>query len=1797
MITRPLHVDPLRPIPSRRRRAAVASVSLLLALFTTPSLQSASLIWDASPGGGGPHDGSGNWDTNTATWWNGSTDVAWTNANGDSAVLGATNGPGGTVSLPTGSPSIVVANITFNTNYNVGNSSGVLVLTNSPTLSTAASTSNNISPVITGTGFTKDGPGILVLNPSANNTYSGLTVVNNGILQVGGNDTRTYIGGDLQVNAAGTFRLTSGGSAGGVVPVTSTIIVNGGNVFGNVNGKYLYFNKLVLDNNGSITMPNPPPGSFYFNPTNTDARSGFIYANLYRSITNNLFKSTAGTVIVSNRPNTSSTDGYLVTMNAGTLIFDKSSQNANRLLNNGVLTLGGGSLVFSNGNTTVSPTSENPGTGGTMINPGASSVLGTNVASAGGNVTFGALNRKVGGTFDFSKVGSGSATTTTVNNNGILGAWATWFGSDWLAGTTFAAYSAYTTSSDSTTWLPANNVSLAGNPLANLGNTVINSLKLTAAATLSINPGNTLTLSSGGLLITGSGATAFSGGTLEGASGGDLVIIQNASADLTISSSLADNTTATSLTKSGSGKLILQGTNSMTGTNFLNGGIVEVSDLSLLAGGPLVINAGTLRYTGGSVASSRTMSLFGLGATLDVSSSGTTLTQSSAILGSGAAMGDFGGLTKIGAGTLVLTASNYFTGPTIVSNGVLVVNGTNAYNATTWNGGTVSVYGGTLSGGGKINGPVAIKNGGTISPGSSVGTLTLGTNLTLEAGSSGVFDVTNSPGSGDLVVVLGNLTVTNTTISLNVAGSPLAAGTYTLIQYSGTKSGSFNPTPVIASGSIDGSATIDGSTPGQINLVVSHDLVITTQPADTVTSTNAPVTFTVAVTGTAPVAYQWYFFGDNTNNPATTLTDATNASFIIPSAQGSNSGFYDVVITNNYSSVTSRFASLFVGNVAPIVTGPNSETVIAGNNATFSASVFGNPTPVLQWQTNGANVPGANGSSLTLTAVPYALNGTSVSIIASNVVNAVTNSATLTVIVTPAITTQPTNLVVNVGDTATFTTVASGIPAPALQWYKNGTAIAGATTTSLVIANAQGSDIASYSVTATNVAGLATSTNATLTVYSTTLAATTFAPLNGATSICLDTPLYITFNGSVSNVAAGKVRIYNSTNPTTPVDTIDLSQNTFFSGSYIVQPRTIGGVSLNSYPIIISGAQAAIYPHSGVLTNSQSYYVTIDSGVFVDGTGAYFAGITNSSVWQFTTKASGPVNPTNLVVAADGSGDFATVQGAADYVPNANSNYTVINIRNGTYTEIVRLNSKNNVTFRGQDRHQTVIAYANWNGINPSTSTRPMFGVLGGNDVAIENLTLTNSTPNATGNNQAEALFINTAKRFILYNADLDSYQDTLLVNQTGDQTYVQDSHIQGNTDFIWGQGTLYVTNAELMFMPYQSAQDYLTQARTPQFTNGFAFVNCRLVGANNSITNGYLGRDAGGTSFPYGNVAYINCTMDTNVVPPAGWALGSGTTLPETANLRFWEYQSVDLNNNPVNTSARASWSVQIDGATATNQVQNVTNWFGGWLPQLAPNILTQPANQTVNSGQTATLTVAATGIPAPNYQWLRSGTNVSGATSATLSIPNAQVSDSGTYSVLVSNGAGSVTSIAVTLTVNPPINTPPVFIAPIPNTNFAINVGVSLLVTNIAVDSDTPPQTLTYSLLGAPTNSSIVASNGVFSWRPLVSQNNTSNQVTVVVSDNGMPSMSATQSFSVTVNPLTQPQISSPQWNGSQFSLTINGQSGPDYAVQLSTNLINWQTVFTTNSPAMPFSWTDPNSGTYPAGFYRVVVGPPFP
>jgi hypothetical protein len=173
------------------------------------------------------------------------------------------------------------------------------------------------------------------------------------------------------------------------------------------------------------------------------------------------------------------------------------------------------------------------------------------------------------------------------------------------------------------------------------------------------------------------------------------------------------------------------------------------------------------------------------------------------------------------------------------------------------------------------------------------------------------------------------------------------------------------------------------------------------------------------------------------------------------------------------------------------------------------------------------------------------------------------------------------------------------------------------------------------------------------------------------------------------------------------------------------------------------------------------------------------------------------------------------------------------------------------------------------------------------------------------------------------------------------------------------------------------------------------------------------------------------------------------------------------------------------------------------------------------------------------------------------------------------------------------PILNTAPVLAA---IGNQTVNVGQIIAFTASATDTDLPPQTLTFNLPSAPANATL-STSGNFFWRPDVSQSGTTNFISLEVADNGTPALSATQNFAVVVAPLAPPSVSSATWGQGQFTFQVGGEAGPDYAVEGSTNLIDWSIQFVTNSPAMPFQWLDPNPATLPVQFYRIKAGPPLP
>jgi len=196
----------------------------------------------------------------------------------------------------------------------------------------------------------------------------------------------------------------------------------------------------------------------------------------------------------------------------------------------------------------------------------------------------------------------------------------------------------------------------------------------------------------------------------------------------------------------------------------------------------------------------------------------------------------------------------------------------------------------------------------------------------------------------------------------------------------------------------------------------------------------------------------------------------------------------------NGANVTGVNFTATAAAVAPtITTQPVNQAVTAGQTATFAVVAIGTAPLSYQWQKNGANIAGATSASYTTPATTTSDSGSTFAVVVSNTTGTVTSSAaTLTVnaaAVAPTITTQPANQTVTAGQTASFTAAASGTAPLNYQWQKNSVAIAGATSSSYTTpATASSDNGAQFAVLVSNTAGSATSSAATLTVNTASVA-------------------------------------------------------------------------------------------------------------------------------------------------------------------------------------------------------------------------------------------------------------------------------------------------------------------------------------------------------------------------------------------------------------------------------------------------------------------------------------------------------------------------------------------------------------------------------------------------------------------------------------------------------------------------------------------------------------------------------------
>ncbi|MEM7165378.1 MAG: immunoglobulin domain-containing protein [Planctomycetota bacterium] len=258
-------------------------------------------------------------------------------------------------------------------------------------------------------------------------------------------------------------------------------------------------------------------------------------------------------------------------------------------------------------------------------------------------------------------------------------------------------------------------------------------------------------------------------------------------------------------------------------------------------------------------------------------------------------------------------------------------------------------------------------------------------------------------------------------------------------------------------------------------LTVQEAPTITTDPAGMTVCAGDNVTFSVTATGTAPLSFQWRLNG-------TDIPGATNSTLMINNVAVGDAGNYDVVVTNVCGSDTSQVAALVVQTAPVIDVVPLPITACPGDSVTFTASASGDPTPTVQWQFNGTDIPGATGNSFTINPVSPA-DGGSYTFVATNACGTATSAAAVLTVNEPVVITgDPADATVCVGDPVTFTVTATGTGPLTYQWRKDGIDIPGANAASLTIDPVGTGDAGSYDVIVTGACGSVTSGAAILSV-------------------------------------------------------------------------------------------------------------------------------------------------------------------------------------------------------------------------------------------------------------------------------------------------------------------------------------------------------------------------------------------------------------------------------------------------------------------------------------------------------------------------------------------------------------------------------------------------------------------------------------------------------------------------------------------------------------------------------------------
>ena len=712
-----------------------------------------------------------------------------------------------------------------------------------------------------------------------------------------------------------------------------------------------------------------------------------------------------------------------------------------------------------------------------------------------------------------------------------------------------------------------------------------------------------------------------------------------------------------------------------------------------------------------------------------------------------------------------------------------------------------------------------------------------------------------------------------------------------------------------------------------------------------------------------------------------------------------------------------------------IVAQPQPVATPVGTGAQFSVSVCGAPPFTYQWRLNGTDLPGETFPTLSLQNLQLPQAGY-YSVVVSNVAGGLSSEpAFLAVQVPPQIITPPQNVVGQAfGPISTFTVQAGPTPPFQYQWRFNGTNLTGQTNVSLVLSNIQPAQAGNYNVLVMNTAG---------------------SILSPTGRLDLLIPARVVGQPVNSVVGVGS----NFTWAATIIGTPPISYQWRFNGNPILGATNLT-LALSNASLVLTGYYSVVVSNQYGSDVSRDAFLTVAVKPVIIQPPQHLIAVVREPV-SLTAAASGSLPMYARWRKNSGTMDpFALLPANVATLTFPNLALTNVGGYSAIFTNYLNKESLQQESPRG---YVTVVKPpSNRLGqpgstvtISPvvATATTNLYAwtlngetLASGTNVLTTSITATMTNALVLSNLSAEQLgtYTYSLTNFGRYRQTNGSVVSTNWVQQGDARSFsvtvgfgvqVDPPEIaQDPTNLVVKAGTnavfsaLAVGTAPLSYQWFFNETNLLESRTNTSITltnvqhdaaGGYSVVVSNSAGMATSVVAQltvlsppwFIQEPADQVAEP-GVTAIFNMLADGPGSLTNQWYKGTNLLAGETRSVLFL-------------TRVEAAANAGNYRVVVANSYGAVTSRWAVLLVGVVPAISTQPADQSVSLGASATFTVAAVGDEPLGYQWYKDTVALAGQTSPTLTLPSVQLAQVGGYQVVVTNPVGSVTSRVATLQV----------------------------------------------------------------------------------------------------------------------------------------------------------------------------------